>query len=82
MVFKREQFWQLKVVLNYSAKDGNVSSRGVSGRTTPSHYVNSRLQSPYSEEFYSPSDVDDPGQNERYIYVTYPPELKRRLLER
>jgi hypothetical protein len=27
-------------------------------------------------------DLNDMGQNEHYIYVTYPPELKRRLLER
>lgn len=34
------------------------------------------------EEFYSAQDFNELGQNEHYIYVTYPPELKRRLLER
>lgn len=36
----------------------------------------------YPEEFYSTQDFSELGQNEHYIYVTYPPELKRRLLER
>lgn len=36
----------------------------------------------YPEEFYSTQDFNELGQNEHYIYVTYPPELKRRLLER
>ncbi|XP_055709611.1 uncharacterized protein LOC129805601 isoform X2 [Phlebotomus papatasi] len=36
----------------------------------------------FSEEFYSAAtEMGDMGQNEHYIYVTYPPELKRRLLE-
>ena len=45
--------------------------RGVPGATTL-----------YSEEYYTMADLNDLGQNEHYIYVTYPPELKRRLLER
>lgn len=37
----------------------------------------------YPEEFYAnPNEFGDLGQSEHYIYVTYPPELKRRLLER
>lgn len=36
----------------------------------------------YSEEYYTVADLNELGQNEHYIYVTYPPELKRRLLER
>lgn len=36
----------------------------------------------YPEEFYSTQDFNELGQNEHYIYVTYPPELKHRLLER
>lgn len=36
----------------------------------------------YSEEFYTAADFSEIGQSEHYIYVTYPPELKRRLLER
>ncbi|XP_055682155.1 uncharacterized protein LOC129789385 isoform X2 [Lutzomyia longipalpis] len=36
----------------------------------------------FSEEIYSAAtEVGDVEQNEHYIYVTYPPELKRRLLE-
>lgn len=36
----------------------------------------------YGEECYVAPDFNDVGQSEHYIYVTYPPELKRRLLER
>lgn len=36
----------------------------------------------YPEEFYAAHDFSELGQSEHYIYVTYPPELKRRLLER
>lgn len=35
-----------------------------------------------NDEFYGGPDFNEPGQSEHYIYVTYPPELKRRLLER
>lgn len=36
----------------------------------------------YPEEFFTAQDFNELGQSEHYIYVTYPPELKRRLLER
>jgi hypothetical protein len=37
----------------------------------------------YSEEFFTPNaEMNELGQSEHYIYVTYPPELKKRLLER
>lgn len=36
----------------------------------------------YNEEYYTVADLNELGQSEHYIYVTYPPELKRRLLER
>lgn len=37
----------------------------------------------FSDEYYvAPTEYNDMGQSEHYIYVTYPPELKRRLLER
>lgn len=36
----------------------------------------------YPDEFYAAHDFNDLSQSEHYIYVTYPPELKRRLLER
>ncbi|KAK6632143.1 hypothetical protein RUM44_007173 [Polyplax serrata] len=60
--------------------DAKEINQTLSGRTTPSHYGG--MQPPYQEEFFPPSDVVDPTQGERYIYVTYPPELKRRLMER
>lgn len=42
--------------------------------TTPAGYP--------SDELYAPHDLNEMSQSEHYIYVTYPPELKRRLLER
>lgn len=42
----------------------------------------SSVQGAYGDEFYVAPDFNDVGQSEHYIYVTYPPELKRRLLER
>ena len=36
----------------------------------------------YPDEFYTAQDFNELSQSEHYIYVTYPPELKRRLLER
>lgn len=36
----------------------------------------------YPEDIYGVQDINELGQSEHYIYVTYPPELKRRLLER
>lgn len=36
----------------------------------------------YPEDIYGVQDFNELGQSEHYIYVTYPPELKRRLLER
>lgn len=36
----------------------------------------------YPEDIYGTQDFNELGQSEHYIYVTYPPELKRRLLER
>jgi hypothetical protein len=37
----------------------------------------------YTEEFFTPNaELNELGQSEHYIYVTYPPELKKRLLER
>lgn len=42
----------------------------------------SNVSTSYSEELYSAADFGEVGQSEHYIYVTYPPELKRRLLER
>lgn len=34
----------------------------------------------YSDEYYPASDVNP--SNNHYIYVTYPPEIKRKLLDR
>lgn len=37
----------------------------------------------YPDEYYAAAhDFNELSQSEHYIYVTYPPELKRRLLER
>ncbi|XP_063239597.1 uncharacterized protein LOC134540653 [Bacillus rossius redtenbacheri] len=52
----------------FDTDDTSVASASAAG--SPAH------QPCYSEECYG-----DAAQNEHYIYVTYPPELKRRLLE-
>lgn len=40
-----------------------------------------RYMKQYSDEYYPASD-ENPPNNEHYIYVTYPPEIKRKLLDR
>ena len=48
-----------------------------------SQVVQHHQQPPYGDDFYtSGGEFSEVGQSEHYIYVTYPPELKRRLLER
>lgn len=58
----------------HSSDDMSIASTSVTASSSPARH------SHYSEEYYPVSD--DLGQNEHYIYVTYPPDLKRRLLER
>lgn len=53
----------------------NVNQMPTSRSTTPAG-------PPPDDPFYAAQDFNDLGQSEHYIYVTYPPELKRRLLER
>uniref|UniRef100_T1HAU2 C2H2-type domain-containing protein n=1 Tax=Rhodnius prolixus TaxID=13249 RepID=T1HAU2_RHOPR len=57
----------------FDSDDSSVASTSVTASSSPARH------SHYSEEYYPVSD--DLGQNEHYIYVTYPPDLKRRLLE-
>ncbi|GLG98685.1 Uncharacterized protein GBIM_05293, partial [Gryllus bimaculatus] len=67
-----------------SSDDLSVASTSATATATssPVHQANSTTVRPcYSEEYYTMPDMNDMGQNEHYIYVTYPPELKRRLLE-
>ncbi|KAL1124370.1 hypothetical protein AAG570_000999, partial [Ranatra chinensis] len=58
----------------FDSDDTSVASTSATASSSPAHH------SHYSEEYYPVSD--EIGQNEHYIYVTYPPDLKRRLLER
>lgn len=47
------------------------------------HQQQQQIPIGFADEYYAnPADLADLGQSEHYIYVTYPPELKRRLLER
>lgn len=68
--------------LFHSSDDVSVASTSasVTAASSPVHNVNSTVC--YSEDYYPVQNVNDMSQNEHYIYVTYPPELKRRLLER
>lgn len=69
----------------FSSDDVSVTSASVTDRSTPSpnhllRYEHSNLLDGnpiYTEDYYVSPDKDN-----EYIYVTYPPELKRRLLER
>lgn len=60
------------------------SSSGSGSQTTNAIAVPPSTSSSqgFAEEFYTAADFSEVGQSEHYIYVTYPPELKRRLLER
>ncbi|KAK7573877.1 hypothetical protein V9T40_011068 [Parthenolecanium corni] len=48
--------------------------------TTLHNYPSYRYVKQYSDEYYPASD-ENPSSNEHYIYVTYPPEIKRKLLD-
>ncbi|KAJ8985519.1 hypothetical protein NQ317_015064 [Molorchus minor] len=69
----------------FSTDDVSVTSASVTDRSTPSpaHFlrhepiINSDGTHIYTEDYYVASDKEN-----EYIYVTYPPDLKRRLLER
>lgn len=57
-----------------SSDDMSVASTNATASSSPAHH------SHYSDDYYAlPEDI---AQSEHYIYVTYPPDLKRRLLER
>ncbi|XP_075212968.1 uncharacterized protein LOC142319504 isoform X4 [Lycorma delicatula] len=57
-----------------SSDDMSVASTNVTASSSPAHHAH------YSDDYYTVPD--DLAQSEHYIYVTYPPDLKRRLLER
>ncbi|CAG9825451.1 unnamed protein product [Phaedon cochleariae] len=65
----------------FSTDDGSVTSASITDRSTPSphHLIKHDGDRTYAygpEEYYPTHDKDN-----EYIYVTYPPDLKRRLLE-
>lgn len=59
-----------------------VPQSNLSNTSTVSNAMSSSSTSACPEEFYTANEFNELGQSEHYIYVTYPPELKRRLLER
>lgn len=69
----------------FSTDDVSVTSASVTDRSTPSpahilrHEASTSAEGNqvYTEDYYLAPDKDN-----EYIYVTYPPDLKRRLLER
>lgn len=72
----------------FSTDDVSVTSASVTDRSTPSpaHALRHETSTTtsdgtashaYTEDYYTATDKDN-----EYIYVTYPPDLKRRLLER
>lgn len=69
-----------------STDDVSVASASMTDRSTPSPAHGLRQEASgstldghqvYTEDYYLAPDKDN-----EYIYVTYPPDLKRRLLER
>lgn len=72
-------------VVTNSSDDISVTSASVTDRSTPSpaHLLRHDIPSSsdghqvYTEDYFTNADKDN-----EYIYVTYPPDLKRRLLER
>uniref|UniRef100_A0A1B6C3F9 C2H2-type domain-containing protein n=1 Tax=Clastoptera arizonana TaxID=38151 RepID=A0A1B6C3F9_9HEMI len=58
----------------FDSDDMSEASTSVTASSSPAHL------SHYSDDYYA--IPDDLAQSEHYIYVTYPPDLKRRLLER
>ncbi|XP_072381900.1 uncharacterized protein [Diabrotica undecimpunctata] len=68
----------------FSTDDVSVTSTSITDRSTPSpaHALRHDMQASmdghqmYPEDYYLAPDKDN-----EYIYVTYPPDLKRRLLE-
>lgn len=62
----------LTVGIFNSSDDMSIASTSVTASSTPSSHPH------YTEEYYT---LSDDGQGD-YIYVTYPPDLKRKLLER
>ncbi|XP_075212966.1 uncharacterized protein LOC142319504 isoform X2 [Lycorma delicatula] len=57
----------------FDSDDMSVASTNVTASSSPAHHAH------YSDDYYTVPD--DLAQSEHYIYVTYPPDLKRRLLE-
>lgn len=60
----------------FSSEEGSVAGSASVSMTT--HSSPTRGERLAAEE----AMLDDPDHDDHYIYVTYPPELKRRLLER
>ncbi|XP_076254137.1 uncharacterized protein LOC143192591 isoform X3 [Rhynchophorus ferrugineus] len=67
----------------FSTDDVSVTSASITDRSTPSpaHLLRGELGSGEGHHVYSEDYLGGDKDNE-YIYVTYPPDLKRRLLER
>lgn len=71
--------------VNYPASAHLHSNHAVSAASTMGQaagLANNSSTIGYPEDIYGGQDFNELGQSEHYIYVTYPPELKRRLLER
>lgn len=64
------------IVSNSSSEESSVAGSASVSMTT--HSSPTRAERLAAEEAL----LDDPDHDDHYIYVTYPPELKRRLLER
>ena len=64
------------VLIMLSSNDLNIAEERML-----QNFSNYRYVKQYSDEYYPASDKN-PSGNENFIYVTYPPEIKRKLLDR
>ncbi|RZF34739.1 hypothetical protein LSTR_LSTR007791 [Laodelphax striatellus] len=58
----------------FDSDDMSVASTNVTASSSPAHHAHAH----YPDDYYA---MAPDAHNEHYIYVTYPPDLKRRLLE-
>ena len=75
----KEKHFMKKIIItlfSYSSNDLNIAEEKMLQHFSSYPYVKQ-----YSDEYYPASD-ENPTGNENYIYVTYPPEIKRKLLDR
>lgn len=70
------------IFIYFSTDDVSVASASMTDRSTPSPAHALRQEVSDGHQVYTEDYCLAPDKDNEYIYVTYPPDLKRRLLER